>query len=111
MSCAFKYILDMASIPNFIAIGVYEDRDGTTTPHAWNVVWFDGGWECCDLTTGSYVAHSNLYSREVLFTACLVEQGILLGDKGYIMDADGYRIEARYEAMLSEDANGGFADL
>lgn len=48
LSCAMKMVLDEREIPNFIAFGTLGDEG-----HAWNMVFVDGNWYGCDLTTGT----------------------------------------------------------
>lgn len=51
VSCAMKMVLDEKVIPNFIAFGTLKGEG-----HAWNMVFLDGTWYGCDLTSGSILA-------------------------------------------------------
>ena len=99
MSGAMKYILDKKGVPNVIGF-----TDRSTTPefdegHAWNIVYSDGQWMCCDLTVGSklYEEYGGYYPEEdIRYTldnaACLIPQG-------QFCEAEGVAISSRTLAL------------
>lgn len=66
MSGAMKYILDKKGIPNIVGFSDRSLTPETEEGHAWNIVYLDGQWLCCDLTIGSkiYSEYSGLYPDE-----------------------------------------------
>ena len=106
VSCAMKMVLDAANIPNYVAFG---DMHGIG--HAWNVMWFDGGWKACDLTTGSLFSTQEYaegtVARDVLmsgidrldpyYQVCLVPVEEYYAVSGAVPDAACLQLQTDYE--------------
>lgn len=107
VSCAMKMVLDAAGIPNYVAFG---EMNGTG--HAWNVLWFDGEWKACDLTTGSLfstqeyaegtvarnVLMSGIDRLDPYYQMCLAPVDEYYALSGATPDETCLRLQADYEA-------------
>ena len=70
---AAKLLLDACGIPTLKLSGMARQSDGSSGPHAWNVVLINGKWYHLDVTfdlteSGDHIRYSyfNLSSREIL---------------------------------------------
>ena len=107
MSGAMKYILDKKGIPNIVG---FSDRSRTPENeegHAWNIVYLDGQWLCCDLTIGSklYSEYSGLYPEEDIRytidnTALFLNQEYYYSEENLAVSDSVYELERYAEQNI-----------
>lgn len=98
-SCALKALLDRRGIPSFLASG--QVHGDPSQLHAWNIVWYDGGWYACDTTCAM---GSKAGERPGFYWGCLKPLDTYLQAEDILMDAEDEELMTAYERLLGVEA-------